>query len=110
LKDKNSALVYRPPFTLVDQAVLLSENLDSYDKAVYAILCSYANNEDGSCFPAYNLLARKAGCSRSKVIRVIANLESKGLIQKRTRYNSNGDNTSNLYVIMPMSSPKKPVS
>ena len=94
---------YDTPFTIVDRAVLMSEDLDVYDKTVYAILCSYANNTDRSCFPSYQTIARKAGCSRRKVISVIAHLERRGLIEKREQFSSIGDNTSNLYIVKPIS-------
>ena len=93
---------YDAPFTIIDRAVLMSEDLDVYDKAVYAILCSYASSTDRSCFPSYQTIANKSGCSRRKVISVIANLERLGLVEKQERFNSVGDNTSNLYIVKPM--------
>ena len=93
---------YNAPFTIIDRAVLMSEDLDVYDKTVYSILCSYASSIDHSCFPSYQTIARKAGCSRRKVIAVIANLEQRGLIEKQEQFNAIGDNTSNLYVVKPM--------
>ena len=93
---------YDAPFTIIDRAVLMSEDLSVYDKAVYSILCSYANSTDRSCFPSYQTIANKAGCSRRKVIAVIANLEKFGLVEKQEQFNSIGDNTSNLYIVKPM--------
>ena len=94
-------LRYNAPFTIIDKAVIQSESLSVYDKALYAILCSYASS-DGSCYPSYSTLARKAGCSRRKVIAVISNLEELGLLEKQPQVNSVGDSTSNLYTIKPM--------
>ena len=93
---------YDAPFTIIDRAVLMSEDLSVYDKAVYSILCSYANSTDRSCFPSYQTISKKAGCSRRKVIAVIANLERLGLVEKQEQFNAIGDNTSNLYVVKPM--------
>ena len=93
---------YTVPFTMIDRAVLMSEDLDVYDKTVYSILCSYANSTDRSCFPSYQTIARKASCSRRKAIAVIANLERMGLEEKQEQFNSIGDNTSNLYIVKPM--------
>jgi hypothetical protein len=73
---------YNTPFTIIDRAVLMSEKLSVYDKTVYAILCSYANSTDRCCFPSYQTIARKSGCSRRKVIAVIANLVRLGLVVK----------------------------
>jgi hypothetical protein len=50
---------YTAPFTIIDRAVLMSEELSICDKAVYAILCSYANSTDRSCFLSYQTIARK---------------------------------------------------
>ncbi len=90
---------YDTPFTVVDRAVLMSENLSVYDKTVYAILCSYANSADRSCYPSYQTIARKSCCSRRKVIAVIADLERMGLVEKQEQRNSIGDNASNLYTV-----------
>ena len=51
----------RTPFVMVDKAVLMDESLSVYDKAVYCILCSYADRDSRSCFPSYQTIARKAG-------------------------------------------------
>jgi len=93
---------HNAPFTIIDRAVLMSEELDVYDKTVYAVLCSYASSTDRSCFPSYQTIAKKAGCSRRKVISVIAKLERMGLVEKRGQFNGAGESTSNLYVIKSM--------
>lgn len=90
------------PFTMVDKAVLMDESLSVYDKMVYCILCAYADKDSRSCFPSYQTIARKAGCSRRKAISVVAHLEELSLIEKREQRNSIGDNTSNLYTVKPM--------
>ncbi|MDL2232182.1 helix-turn-helix domain-containing protein [Ruminococcaceae bacterium OttesenSCG-928-L11] len=99
----SSKIRYQTPFTMIDRAVLMNEELTVYDKTIYAILCSYANYEDGSCFPSYKTIARKAGCSRRKAIATVAKLVELGLLEKREQFNSVGDNTSNLYFIRTMS-------
>jgi biotin operon repressor len=77
----------------------MNEQLSIYDKAVYCVLCAYASNTNKSCYPSYQTIARKAGCSRRKVIDVIANLEAIGLIEKQEQFNVVGENKSNLYVV-----------
>lgn len=54
----------RAPFVMVDKAVLMNESLSAYDKAVYCILCAYADKDSRSCFPSYQTIARKAVCRR----------------------------------------------
>lgn len=92
----------RPPFVMVDKAMLMNESLSVYDKAVYCILCAYADKDSRSCFPSYQTIARKAGCSRRKAISVVAHLEELGLIEKKEQRNAIGDSTSNLYTVKPM--------
>lgn len=87
---------------MVDKAVLMNETLSVYDKAIYCILCAYADKDSRSCFPSYQTIARKAGCSRRKVISVVAHLEGLGLIEKKEQHNAIGDSTSNLYTVKPM--------
>ena len=101
---------YSVPFTMIDSAVLVDETLSVYDKTVYAVLCTYASNTDKSCYPSYQTIARKAGCSRSKTIEVMAKLEELGLIEKQIRMNSKGENTSNLYTVKTTSPQSRPPS
>lgn len=88
------------PFVMVDYAVVMSGQLSVYELAVYLILCAYADSREGTCFPSYQTIARKAGCSRRKAIDAVARLESLGLIRKEVRKNPCGDNTSNLYTVV----------
>ena len=88
------------PFVMVDYAVVMSGQLSVYELAVYLVLCAYADSREGTCFPSYQTIARKAGCSRRKAIDAVARLESLGLIRKEVRKNPCGDNTSNLYTVV----------
>lgn len=73
------------PFVMVDYAVVMSGQLSVYELAVYLVLCAYADSREGTCFPSYQTIARKAGCSRRKAIDAVARLESLGLIRKEVR-------------------------
>ena len=88
------------PFVMVDYAVVMSGQLSVYELAVYLVLCAYADSREGTCFPSYQTIAGKAGCSRRKAIDAVARLESLGLIRKEVRKNPCGDNTSNLYTVV----------
>ena len=88
------------PFVVVDYAVVMSGQLSVYELAVYLALCAYADSREGTCFPSYQTIAGKAGCSRRKAIDAVARLESLGLIRKEVRKNPCGDNTSNLYTVV----------
>ena len=65
-------------FVMVDYAVVMSGQLSVYELAVYLVLCAYADSLEGTCFPSYQTIAGKAGCSRRKAIDAVARLESLG--------------------------------
>jgi len=100
MQNKNLSIRRERPFVMVDHAVVMNGMLSVYELAVYVVLCAYADHQDATCFPSYQTIARRAGCSRRKAIDTIARLESLGLIRKELRHNSCGDNTSNLYTIV----------
>lgn len=55
-------------------------------------------NEKNQCWPSHNYLSEVAECSRSSVIRHVAELERKGLIEIRNR-SDKGIKTSNIYTL-----------
>ena len=97
--EKNINIKYDVPFTMIDSAILLSENLSVYQKTVYCILCAYASNADKSCYPSYSTIAKKAGCSRKKAIDTISELTKLGFVEKQEQTNAKGENISNIYHI-----------
>lgn len=72
--------------------------LSVYEKIVYTLLCGFADRA-GECFPCAQRVAAMAGCSARQVQRATASLEARGLIVKRPRFNENGEQMSNLYLI-----------
>lgn len=104
--DKKIAIRYTAPFVAVDKEIFLCETLSIYEKMVYCVLCAFANSQDGTCFPSYQTIAKKAGCSRRKVIEVIAALETRGLVEKESQSCRNGRSTSNLYTMKSLSGTK----
>ena len=104
MKDENLKVRYDVPFTMIDSAILLSEDLSVYQKAIYYILCAYAGNTDKSCYPSYSTIAKKAGCSRKKAIDTISELIKLGFIEKQEQTNAKGENISNIYHIRACSS------
>jgi len=99
LKDKDLNIRYDVPFTMIDSSILLSEELNVYQKTIYCILCAYASNTDKSCYPSYSTIAKKAGCSRKKAIDTISELIKLRFIEKQEQTNSKGENISNIYHI-----------
>ena len=88
------------PFYIVDNAVIdiHGKQLKPNGIAVYNALCRYADRE-GTCYPSIMAIAKKIGASRCTVLRAIQKLVSLGLVEVETRYSSNGDRASNLYIL-----------
>ena len=89
----------KEPFVMVESRVLVSEELSIYEKMVYCVLCSFADNKTGICYPSYETIAARAGCSRRKAIACIETLAEKGLLRKEERATRNGGNRTNIYYL-----------
>lgn len=86
-------------FCQVDIEVLRDPELSPTDKAVYAILCSFASVADRSGRPSITTLAEAAGCSKNTVRTAIKALVARGVIVREERY-YDGRQTSCLYKII----------
>lgn len=84
-------------FWLENETVDRSD-LTIYEKMTYIVLARHTNSES-TCFPSYNTIAQKAGCSRRKVMDCIDSLEKKKLIKKDIR-KLKGNFSSNIYQVM----------
>lgn len=71
--------------------------LKGTEKCVAMILVAHRNYKTGQCNLSYDTIAAKAGFKRSAVIRAIAALVARGLMTKRSRKTTAGDQTSNQY-------------
>ena len=89
----------KEPFVMVESRILQSGELSVYEKTVYCVLCSFADNETGVCYPSYETIAARAGCSRRKAIACIETLAEKGLLRKEERATKNGGNKTNIYYL-----------
>ena len=68
---------------------------------VYAVLCRYADKDDGTCFPSIRTLAERIHVSESTIKRAIKELKSIGAIKSQKRFDkATGEQTSNLYTVM----------
>ena len=85
-------------FTIVDNEILERDELDTYEKLTYIIMCKFAGQKD-ECFPSRKTLAKYVGCSVKTIDRKISNLVDKGFIKKIKRKTEKGDYTSNIYII-----------
>jgi hypothetical protein len=84
-------------FTMVENALIDSKELDVYEKLTYIVLCRFA--KDGQCFPSYQTIADKVGCGRKKAIDSVKKLLELGVVNKHCRKNEFDENTSNIYYI-----------
>lgn len=68
---------------------------------VYAVLCRYADKDDGTCFPSIRTLAERINVSESTIKRAIKELKTIGAIKSQKRFDkATGEQTSNLYTVM----------
>lgn len=81
---------------MVERAVFDRRDLNPNEKLVLCYLAMRANRED-TCWPSYQTMGRDCGFSRRTAIRVVQDLEAKGLVSRTTRRNEDGDYTSNLF-------------
>ena len=67
---------------------------------VYAVLCRYADKEDGTCFPSIRTLADRLNVSDSTIKRALKELKSISAIKSEKRFDkATGEQTSNLYTV-----------
>ena len=68
---------------------------------VYAVLCRYADKDDGTCFPSIRTLAERIHVSESTIKRALKELKAIGAIKSQKRFDkATGEQTSNLYTVM----------
>ena len=65
-------------------------------KLVYGRLCQYAGR-DGIAYPALDTLAAEVGVTRRHVCRIINDLETLGLIQRKQQTRDNGASSTNIF-------------
>ena len=98
-------------FTIIENEIIDDiERFDKNDLLCYMVLCRFANNETGKCYPSYKTIAEKMRVGVSTAIKAIKSLESKGAIKIHSRKNENGGDTSNLYVIQNINDENKKAS
>ena len=88
------------PFVMVEKDVLFSSELTALEKLVYCVLCAFSDNNTRSCYPSYNTIAEKVGCSKKTAIQCVASLCEKGWMQKMEQRTKKGGHRSNLYFLV----------
>lgn len=90
-------------YTIIDNEIVETENLDIYEKMLYIALKRFANIQTGKAFPGVKRLAEMSGMSHRKAQLVISSLTEKRFIAVDYR----GHQTS-LYSILPTPAPHAP--
>jgi hypothetical protein len=75
-----------------------SNELSSYDKLVYAILCGHANR-DGNAMLYVRTIAEEASCSERQVRRALSTLEARHLLIRRRQTAAGQGQTFNIYEV-----------
>lgn len=88
------------PFAMVEKDVLFSPELTALEKLVYCVLCAFSDNNTHSCYPSYNTIAEKVGCSKKTAIQCVASLCDKGWMQKMEQRTKKGGHRSNMYFLV----------
>lgn len=86
-------------FTIAQNWVIDREDLSSYEKCVYLVLCRHADFNTRAAMPSKALIARKAGCSERKVTYAMKRLCDLGLVQVWRRFDEAHRQTSNEYYL-----------
>ena len=88
-------------FTIIENDIIDDiERFDKNDLLCYMVLCRFANNETGECYPSYKTIAEKMRVGVSTAIKAVKSLIDKGVVEVQQRKNENGGDTSNLYTIV----------
>jgi Helix-turn-helix domain len=89
---------------VIDNDSVLSKPVDI---AVYTVLCMYADNDTKTLHPSVKTIAKKARCSERVARRSLLALKEAGYIDIVERFNSEGKQMSNQYVLLDVDTPDK---
>ncbi len=84
--------------------IKMVEGMDAQSQVVFMHICKYLNDE-GSCWPSMNRLAKDCGMSRRTVQRRIDLLVEKNVLSTEKRHREDGSYTSSLYRVVLSSTP-----
>jgi DNA-binding MarR family transcriptional regulator len=71
-------------FGLVDADVIQDSELSLRAKAIYALLCTYANR-NRECYPSVSSLCNRTGVSRRTMERILKELTDKNYVTRRNK-------------------------
>jgi hypothetical protein len=67
-------------FFQVGMSIFKMSTLSAREKMVYVVLCSFADNKTGECFPSVHTIAKRAGLNYNLTFKALAQLEVMELI------------------------------
>lgn len=89
----------RPPFAIIEHAIIEDSRLSLQAFRVYAVLAKHADRDD-RCFPSLSTIARTAHIGRRQVVRAIEELVDLGYISRiRRKLEGTNSQTSNEYTL-----------
>lgn len=86
-------------FIMVTKAVIKDVRLKASDKAVYSVLCMYADNHTSDCFPSRETIIAESCVSDKTLRNSISRLQKFGYIDVEKRSSKYG-RASNRYVLL----------
>ena len=95
--------IYRYGFFMVDNEIIRNYGgrIGPYAISVYNVLSCCADST-GTCFPSISYIADNTGMGETSVRQALKVLQKEGLLEITSRYNEDGRQRSNLYILLPV--------
>ena len=88
---------------------ILEADLTIHEKMAYIVIARHANADGKGAYPSYKTIAKEGSMGRTSAIEAVKGLVEKGYLIKETRFNQNGEPTSNLYTLLDVPQPQEVV-
>ncbi|MBA7524705.1 hypothetical protein ES705_16847 [subsurface metagenome] len=91
----------RPPFTIIENAIIQDKNISKHAMMVYLVLCMHADKNGKDSYPGLKTIERESRSGHTTVIDAIKELVNAGYVIKEQRRNPKKPDgyLSNLYTI-----------
>jgi DNA-binding transcriptional regulator YhcF (GntR family) len=96
----NVATDTRPPFLLIEEAVIDDYHLHPLAGWLYVVIVRHINRKQNDAFPSVTRLAKLANMSKASVMRYTKVLEAAGLISVTREKDADGENQVNHYKLL----------
>lgn len=85
-------------YYVIPKFVLADKTLNYLTLLVYGVLCSFADNDTGECFPSIDTIAQETQLSNPTVIKCLKELIDKKYVTKQVR--KRGTKFNNKYILL----------